>query len=87
MDEREKEKRDALIRAVDHALAGQWDAAHETAQCHEGHAAADWLHAVLHKIEGDAGNSRYWYRRTGRAYEDFADSKAELAEIRAQLDG
>ena len=30
-------------------------------------ATADWLHAVLHKIEGDDGNARYWYRRTQHA--------------------
>jgi hypothetical protein len=40
------------------------------------------LHAVLHKIDGDAGNSRYWYARTSRTFDDFADPKAELIAIR-----
>jgi hypothetical protein len=41
---------------------------------------------VLHKIEGDAGNSRYWYGRSGgRRYEDFADPRAELEAVRAFL--
>jgi hypothetical protein len=74
-----------LIRAVDLAIAGNWDEAHAIAQRHEGDAAADWLHAVLHKIEGDADNSRYWYRRTSHDFEDFADPKAELAAIRNSL--
>ena len=52
---------------------------------HEGDAAADWLHAVLHKIEGDTGNARYWYRRTGQSFEEFADAQAELAAIRASI--
>ena len=87
MDERGKSARDELIRAVEGALAGRWDEAHETAQRHEGDAAADWLHAVLHKIEGDAANSRYWYRRAARTYEDFSDTAAELRAIRVHLGG
>jgi len=74
-----------LIRAVDLAIAGEWDEAHKITQSHEGNATADWLHAVLHKIEGDADNSRYWYRRIAHTYEEFSDPKAELAAIRAAL--
>jgi hypothetical protein len=33
------------------------------------------LHAVLHKIEGDESNSRYWYRRSSQAYEAYAEPK------------
>lgn len=74
-----------LIRAVDLALAGEWDGAHAIVQEDEASAAACWIHAVLHKIEGDEENSRYWYRRSGRAYEAYADAKAELAAIKAAL--
>jgi len=74
-----------LIRAVDCALAGDWETAHAIAQRHEGNAGADWLHAVLHKVEGDTGNSRYWYGRAARTFEDFADPQAELAAIRASI--
>lgn len=90
MERRHDQRRDesrhaALIRAVDASLAGRWDEAHETAQRFEGDAVADWLHAVLHKIEGDAANSRYWYRRTRHRFEDFSEPNAELAAIRAEL--
>lgn len=85
MDERERGARRALIGAVDAALQGRWDAAHDLAQRHEGVSVADWLHAVLHKIEGDEGNSRYWYRRAGHGYDDFEDTETELAAIRAAL--
>jgi hypothetical protein len=74
-----------LIRAVDLAIAGDWEKAHALAQQHEGDATADWLHAVLHKIEGDEQNSRYWYRRTPHKLEEFADPEAELAAIRESL--
>jgi hypothetical protein len=40
---------------------------------------------VLHKIEGDESNARYWYRRSGQFYESYADGKVELAAIRAAL--
>jgi hypothetical protein len=78
-------REDELTRAVDLALAEDWDAAHAIAQRHEGNAAADWLHGALHKIEGDDGNARYWYRHSGHAFDEFADPRAELAAIRALL--
>jgi len=74
-----------LIRAVDLAVAGKWDEAHAIAQRHEGDSAADWLHAVLHKIEGDVENSHYWYRRTVHTYEEFSDPTVELSAIRDSL--
>ena len=77
--------RQDLIRAVDLALAGEWNAAHEIAQQDETDPTFCWVHAVLHKIEGDAGNARYWYRLAGQAYEAYADPKAELAAIKAGL--
>ena len=74
-----------LLRAVELALAGEWEATHNLVQQYEGDATAAWIHAVLHKIEGDESNSRYWYGQAGRSYADFADVKAELAAIRAAV--
>ncbi|GAB0119043.1 hypothetical protein [Acidisoma sp. 7E03] len=45
---------------------GDWEAAHEVVQAHEGEADCDLVHAHLHRQEGDAMNARYWYRRAGR---------------------
>jgi hypothetical protein len=78
-------RQDDLIHAVDLVAAGDWAEAHEVAQRHEGDALADWLHAVLHKQEGDTGNSRYWYRRTSHTHDEFSDIAVELAAIRAEL--
>ncbi len=44
---------------------GDWKAAHECAQADEG-AAGAWVHAYLHRKEGDASNAAYWYRRAGK---------------------
>ena len=79
--------RNDLLRAVDLALAGEWNGAHAIVQQDETGPAACWIHAVLHKIEGDEDNSRYWYRRSGRAYEDYGDAKVGLRAIRAALTG
>jgi hypothetical protein len=78
-------KADDLRRGVESALAGSWDEAHEIAQRHEGDPAADWLHAVVHKIEGDAGNARSWYRRCGRLEHVGDDTATELTAILESL--
>lgn len=44
---------------------GDWDRAHEVAQVIENKDGA-WVHADLHRKEGDEGNAGYWYRRAGR---------------------
>jgi hypothetical protein len=65
--------------AIEAALAADWTRAHEIVQELDDPLAC-WVHAILHKMEGDASNSRYWYSRAGsRRYEDFADPRAELA--------
>lgn len=46
---------------------GDWNAAHETVQDLED-ATAAWIHAYLHRKEGDSSNARYWYRRAGREF-------------------
>ena len=74
-----------LARACDLAVAGDWAGAHAIAQADEDDLAACWIHAVLHKIEGDAPNSRYWYGQAGQFYESFADPQAELRAIKAAL--
>ena len=54
-----------LIKALDALDAGDWDRAHAIAQ-DDASAMGSWLHALLHRIEGDAANAGYWYRRAGR---------------------
>ncbi|MCS6787336.1 MAG: hypothetical protein NZ524_09940 [Thiobacillaceae bacterium] len=77
--------RNELLAAVDAALAGDWHRAHRIVQQDERDPLACWIHAVLHKIEGDAWNSRYWYARSPHRYEDWPRPEAELRAIRARL--
>jgi len=74
-----------LLRAVELALAGEWNVAHETVQQYEDDATAAWIHAVLHKLEGDLGNARYWYRRADRMDYVADEPRAELAAIRNEF--
>ncbi|MEI9864768.1 MAG: hypothetical protein WDN00_09480 [Limisphaerales bacterium] len=74
-----------LLQAVELALAGKWEAAHELVQQYEGDATAAWIHAVLHKVEGDLVNARYWYRRADRIDHVADEPRAELAAIKAEL--
>ncbi len=53
------------LQALWHAVRGDWTAAHEAAQSSDD-ADAAWVHALLHRQEGDAANARYWYRRAGK---------------------
>jgi len=63
---------DRLLSALRHLKAGKfapgkdWEQAHEICQAHEGRPPFDWVHALVHRIEGDDANAGYWYRRAGK---------------------
>lgn len=76
--------KDDLLRAIELALAGEWDAAHQIVQQYEDGTAA-WIHAVMHKLEGDPGNARYWYRRADRMEHVEDEPSAELETIQNEL--
>jgi hypothetical protein len=54
------------LAALWHAGRGDWDAAHKLVQQDEGEPSHDWVHAYLHRVEGDLTNAGYWYRRAKR---------------------
>jgi hypothetical protein len=53
------------LQALWHDARGEWDAAHEVANGVDDQTGA-WVHAYLHRKEGDLGNAGYWYRRAGQ---------------------
>lgn len=53
---------EALKKAAQHLVAGRLEACHLIAQEHEG-LEGNYLHAILHRKEGDFDNSLYWFRR------------------------
>jgi hypothetical protein len=58
---------DLSLQALWQEAKGNWDAAHKLVQSREGEARSDWVHAYLHRREGDLNNAGYWYRRAGKA--------------------
>ena len=72
------------IEAIDLALTDKWHEAHVIVQ-ELNTPLAQRIHAVLHKIEGDESNSRYWYSRAGFTYEEFLNSNDELQAIKISL--
>ncbi|KXU35257.1 hypothetical protein AXK12_06040 [Cephaloticoccus capnophilus] len=52
----------AELRALWHDAKGDWEAAHKWVMHSESRAAA-WVHAYLHRKEGDLANASYWYAR------------------------
>jgi hypothetical protein len=71
------------LRALWHDAHGDWTAAHRIAQDVEDEAGA-WVHAYLHRKEGDLGNAAYWYRRAGQPVATD-DLQSEWSRIVAAL--
>ena len=76
---------DPLARAVEFLAAGQWQQAHELVQPDTSTVGA-WLHGIVHTLEGDLDNARYWYRRAARAFPGPDAVEAEIAAARRTLD-
>ena len=76
-----------LLKAINSAINGNWDEAHGIVQRFEADRTAAWIHAVLHKIEGDLDNSRYWYRRAGKMECFDQEPMGELEAIKATIAG
>lgn len=76
---------ETLLRALELDKAGDWDGAHRIAQ--DIHTAdGSWVHAYLHRKEGDLGNAAYWYSRAGKPVAE--DSLGEEWErLRAAFGG
>jgi hypothetical protein len=64
---------------------GDWHKAHEVAQDVRGKDGA-WVHAYLHRKEGDPGNAAYWYRQAGRPVAE-GDLRVEWEGIVAEMLG
>jgi hypothetical protein len=56
---------ETALQALWHLAKGDWDRAHLLVQAERDRSCA-WVHAHLHRVEGDDANAGYWYRRAGR---------------------
>lgn len=73
------------LRALWHDARGDWHTAHELAQA-QGDRDGAWVHAYLHRKEGDAANAAYWYRRAGQRASTLTTEAEWEALVRALLE-
>lgn len=57
----------SALQAMWYERKGDWERAHDLLQ-HDQSAAGAWVHAYLHRREGDDSNAGYWYRRAGKPF-------------------
>lgn len=78
--------RKELRKAVRLMQDGDWKAAHEIVQQDEDSPLACWAHGIVHLMEGDVPNARYWYREAKRAFPDKPAISAEISALRKSLE-
>ena len=71
------------LQALWLAAKGDWDAAHDVTQA--GGRDLDWVHAYLHRVEGDEANAGYWYRRAGKPIASGSTEDEWAALVRAMI--
>jgi len=72
-----------VLQALWHEAKGNWDDAHRFAQSQRDQVGY-WVHAHLHRVEGDEANAGYWYLKSGKTHSS-APLQSEWEEIVAAL--
>jgi hypothetical protein len=72
-----------LVRALGHLERGDWRAAHEIVQKDEDSPLACWAHGIVHLMEGDVSNARYWYREAQRVLPPSPSIDEEIRALKA----
>ena len=73
------------LQALWWAKKGAWEKAHDLAQ-EAGTKEGDWVHAYLHRVEGDLSNASYWYARAGKPVSNIELSKEWNEIVEALFD-
>ena len=71
-----------LSAALDLLEQGDWKAAHEIVQKDEESPLACWAHGIVHLMEGDVSNARYWYREAERAFPENISIQDEIKTLK-----
>jgi hypothetical protein len=75
----------SLRRAAELLAAGEWQGAHVIVQDDPSPLAA-WMHGIVHLLEGDVSNARYWYGCAGRAFPGDGAVQDEIEAVRAAVE-
>ena len=73
-----------IAKAVGHLEAGDWQSAHVLVQ-RDSSTLGCWAHGIVHLIEGDLANAKYWYRRAHRSLPHGDTAAAEIAALKDTL--
>ena len=76
---------EALKRALAYLEAGDWQAAHPIAQDDPSTLGA-WAHGIVHILEGDLSNARYWYSRARREFPGAQAVREDIAALKQALE-
>lgn len=74
-----------LRSALAHLERGDWQAAHEIVQKDEDSPLSCWAHGIVHVMEGDLPNARYWYLQAKRNFPNEYSVAAEIAALKELL--
>jgi hypothetical protein len=74
-----------LKTAVAHLERGDWQAAHAIVQEDEASPLSCWAHGIVHLMEGDVPNARYWYRAAKRPFPRQPSIADEIAALKRAL--
>ena len=74
-----------LRLAVEHLERGDWKAAHEIVQKDEESPLSCWAHGIVHVMEGDLPNARYWYGEAKRPFPAEYSVTGEIAALKRAL--
>lgn len=66
--------------AIRYLRKGDWQKAHTIVQEDDTELGC-WAHGIVHMLEGDMGNARYWYRRAHRVFPKDADARSEIEAL------
>jgi hypothetical protein len=80
-----RSKPGSLERAVALLESGDWQAAHEIVQRDEDSRLSCWAHGIVHLMEGDRSNARYWYRQAKRPFPSEPSAAKEIDSLKKEL--
>lgn len=79
-------KKQELVRALALLRKGDWQAAHDIVQKDEDSPHSCWAHGIVHLMEGDVSNARYWYREAKREFPRNPSVAEEIAALSRSLE-
>lgn len=74
-------KKNELRKALALLRQGDWEAAHRIVQRDEESPLSCWAHGIVHLMEGDTSNARYWYREAQREFPHNPSIADEIAAL------